>query len=137
VADTTKQTTTATEQDNVVQKGEETVVAQTGADPAEKTAADTTKTTATSTEPSKTADPPVRKLDETTKPEEKKGPEETKGAAETTKDDTKKDTSNGSVSLTFSPKKTTEGETGGAGTGQPDPTGTRSTTTADPEKAAA
>jgi hypothetical protein len=109
---------------DVVQKGDETVVAKTGAETAEKTGTSSTPTTARETKPSETADPPATKPEDTTKPDETK------------KDDTKKDSSNGSVSLTFSPKKTTEGETSGAGSGQTDPTGTASTST-ESEKAAA
>jgi hypothetical protein len=127
-ADTTKQTTTATRQDNVVQKGDETVVAKTGAEAVEKTGANTTQTTATETKPSKTDDPPVTKLDDTTKQEETAKPEEKKTSEETKKDNTKKDSSNGSVSLKFSPKPSTPGQTSGATDGQSTTTTTTDTT---------
>ena len=141
-ADTTKQTLTTTD---VVQKSDETVVAKTGTEAVEKTGTTTTQTTATETKSSKTDDPPTTKpaetkpdetkpdetkLDETTKSDETKGTEEIKkGSEETKKDDTKKDSSNGSVSLNFSPKKTTEGETGGAPGGQSTTTATTTDTT--------
>jgi hypothetical protein len=120
-----------------VQKTDETVVAKTGVDSVEKTGANTTQPVATETEPSKTDDPPATKPEETTKPDGAAKPDEKKSSEETKKEDSKTEPSNGSVSLNFSPKKTTEGETSGAATGQTDPTGTASAADADSGQAAA
>ncbi|MGX9789859.1 PE-PPE domain-containing protein [Mycobacterium sp. MMS18-G62] len=133
LADTNGQTSKATEvakksDETSIQKGDETVVNKTGTDAVEKTGTSSTQTTATQTEPSKTDNPPATKPEDSTKPEEKKGTEGTT-KDDTTKDDAKKDSTNGSVSLSFSPKKTTEGQTSGTGTGQTDSTGTAAAST--------
>jgi hypothetical protein len=115
---------------------DQTVVGKT--DAIDTTGTITKPTTATETKPSKT-DPPLTKPDETkqeTKPETTT-PEAKQGSEETKKDNTEKDSSGSSVSLNFSPKKTTEGQSTGTGSAQNDPAGATSTTSSDSEKAAA
>jgi hypothetical protein len=89
----------------------------------------------------------VKQVDPTTQDvtkdseETKKDTEGTKKDRDETKkdpDETKKGRSGGSISLTFSPKKPTDGDTGGATASQNDPTGdTTSTDGTESEQAAA
>lgn len=115
-------TLTTTLTDGAVQKDDETVVAKTDADAVDTTGTSTTQTTATETKPSKTDDPPVTKLDNTTKPDDTTKPVKKR-------QETKKDWSNRSLSLNFSPKKTTKRQSTEAGSGQPDATSTTASST--------
>jgi hypothetical protein len=127
-------TSTSTSTEKVAQKGDESVVQKTDVE-TESSASKTDDTSVTKPEDTTTPEttkPATTKPEEgTTKREEKKGSGEKKEA-----DETKKDASGGSVSLIFSPKKSTKGETSGATAGQDDTAGTESPTSTDSEAAA-